>query len=321
MINENVNTVEFAKDAPTFLGKHEYGRLREAIHTSQLPLLREVLLRSLKVLHEYLREIPVEGRPGFTLFDQKIDELCSAFRRLQVLPDLYFQESETFRNIAVTAFVFYRVLYRGVYEAFLTHYSTKASFDVDPNILYKRVPYKIYDLLGGQFWRIYEFYQVIESDLSELKLNADVITFITAGIGPVSTNTITASAPLLQDSAEVITAPIEVASSIEVSHTSLISDFQKWMQKQLDENQLRINENGVYSAKLKYGTDLFVESRVLDEYSRLYQKNTVQLKDALREKHNRIYKMKLKQGVVETYRVGGLAFIFDEFNPQEFEES
>lgn len=327
MIDQDINFENYAKDAPVFLGKHEYGRLREAIHTSQLGLFKEVFLRSLKVMNEVLRQVPVEGQNGISLFDQKINELCRAFKKLKDLPELYSNEAENFRNIAVTAFVFYRVVYSGAYSAFSKHHQTKVHFDVDPYILFKRIPYKLYDFLGGQYWRLYEFYEIVEGDLSKIKVNQDIVKFIEHGCNGVIFSLDKAVAG--NDTADVLTVtqieavPI-VPQNIELKPVNLEclkQEFIDWVQKQLDQNYLRLNEKGIFSLRFRYGTDLFIESTGLSEFANLYQKNLQDLKQALKASAgDKTYKVYFKKEVIEAYRLKGLKFIDDEFNPPEIKE-
>ncbi len=283
--------------APTFLGKHEYERLREAIHTSQLSLLHEVLIRSLKVLHEFLRQIPAEGgETGVSFFDEKINALCTAFRKLRALPDLYSKESEQARNIAVTAFVFYRILYRGVFEALVTQIpSTTEGLEADPAMLWKRIPYKLYDFLGGQFWRIYEFHHLVAGDVSTLQLNSDLIPWI--------------------ESTEV-----KKANSVSVKTQDPIAELKEWLQKQLNESRLRVNENGIYSAKMRYPNALFINQKLLNDYLRGHPA-VHDLQDLLRAQQCQArYVMREDKAMNPVFRIDGLKVIFDEYHPQEIEE-
>ncbi len=168
-------------NAPAFLSKHEYSRLISAIDSSQTDLFHSVLLKFLKALNDGLRTVTVA--PNQTLFDIKLEALYNALKRLQALPNLYPIEPERFRNTAVTLFVFFRVLYKGVHEAFCNQKAIMGAFLEDPYILFKHFPYKIYEILGSQYWRIYEFHHLVTGDLTQLKLNADILPFIQAGIG------------------------------------------------------------------------------------------------------------------------------------------
>lgn len=323
--NENFNAEAYGNDAPTFLGKHEYARLREAIHVSQLGLFQEVFLRSLKVLNEVLRDILVESEDNMSLFDQKINELCAVFKRLNNLPDLYSKESETFRNIAVTAFVFYRTLYKGAYEAFISHHQTKAHFDMDPDILYKRIPYKLYEFLGGQYWRVYEFQMLIDGDLSKLKLNADIKEFIEKACPEkvqkpqAESMTINESVSNLSEHTRKLQMKLFEAES---SFKQLEQDFIAWVQKQLDQDFLHINEREVFSSRLKYGSDLFVAEEVLTQFASMHQKEINILKQVLRTSAGgKIYTVSLQGEGIETYRIKGLNFIDSEFSPKEIKEN
>lgn len=333
--NENFNAEVYAHDAPAFLGKHEYARLKEAVHVSQLGLFQEVFLRSLKVLNEVLRDILVESQDNMSLFDQKINELCAAFKRLNNLPDLYSKESETFRNIAVTAFVFYRTLYKGAYAAFMSHHQTKAHFDMDPNILYKRIPYKLYEFLGGQYWRIYEFHMLVDGDLSNLQLNADIKDFIEKVCAEKIQNPLTVQniqndqrQSLATNINESVVTLSEQTKKLQMklfetdlSLQQVKQEFVEWVQKQLDQDHLHLNERGIFSSRLKYGSDLFVEDGILYQFSSLYQKDIKILRQILRASAGgKIYKVSSQEKVIETYRISGLQFIDAEFNPKEIEE-
>ncbi len=318
----NINTNNFADDAPAFLGKHEYARLYEAIHTSQLGLFKEVLLRSLKVLHEVLREVPVEGQSNMSLFDLKINELCAAFKRLNSLPDLYSKEAETFRNIAVTAFVFYRTLYKGAYEAFIQHAHTKIHFDVDKEVLFKRIPYKLYDFLGSEYWRIYEFYELVNGDLTKAKLNEGIKDFIQIGCAEINKP---AEKPVNQMRPNT-SASLEIDQNTQMRlleeedqaiAESLLQEFTAWVQEQLDKDYLHLNERGIFSSSLKYGTDLFIEESVLNQFAILYQKNNRTLKQILLTAVDGcIYKVQKNEKALKVYRIKGLRFIDNEYNPQ-----
>jgi len=246
---------------------------------------------------------------------------------------LYSKESETFRNIAVTAFVFYRTLYKGAYEAFMSHQKTKVHFDTDPNILYKRIPYKLYEFLGGQYWRIYEFHMLVEGDLSKLELNADIKDLIEKACAEQSQ---TANADSEQTKpkqepvaiSETVSQISEQTKKLQIklfetdsSLHQLEQDFITWVQKQLDQDFLHVNERGVFSSSLKYGSDLFVEESVIAEFCDLYQKNASILKQILKSKSGgKIYNISWGRSVTESYRLRGLTFIDDELNPRNIQE-
>lgn len=308
-------------NAPTFLDKHEYGRLCDAIHTSQLGLFQDVLLRSLKVLNDILREIPVQGSENMTLFDLKINELCQAFKRLKNIPDLYSIEAESFRNIAVTAFVFYRTLYRDVFDAYVAHRrKTKASFTPDdPFVLFKRVPYRLYDFLGSQYWRVFEFYEVVAGDLAHLKLNQAIRGFIEKGC-PVEVKIVETEVEAPVVTAMMPALPVESAPTLSLfeDHSAvgkdLIQGLITWIQEQLNQKHLRMNEGGIYSHTLKHGTDIFIEDSMLMSYSMLYQKKVEQLRQALRaEAGGKIFKINYQQKILDAYRLKGLEFISSEY--------
>ncbi|MCX7123317.1 MAG: hypothetical protein NTV32_06615 [Gammaproteobacteria bacterium] len=324
MKNNNNNN----QDMPVFLSKHEYGRLYEAIHTSQLGLFQEVLLRSLKVLHEVLREIPVEGQSNMSVFDQKIDAICLALRRLQAIPDLYSTESEVFRNIAVTAFVFYRVLYDGTFAVFANHNKTKAHFDVDPSILFKRIPYKLYDFLGSQFWRIYELYHVVEGDLSTMMLNRDIKDFIEKACPLKIEPAQIAEEPVVTESAPVLLpekakkSQMKLFDDRSINPELLKQEFTAWVQGQLNQGYLLLNENGVFFSRMQYGLDLFFVDAILARYAMTYQKDVTALRQALKGfAGGKTYTVDYQGAVVEAYRLSGLEFIPDELNSHDIREA
>lgn len=323
MIDQNINFEEYAKDAPTFLGKHEYGRLREAIHTSQLGVFKEVFLRSLKVMSEVLRQIPVEGQSGLNLFDQKVNDLCLAFKRLKDMPELYSNETESFRNIAVTAFVFYRVLYKGAYAAFSQHHQTKVQFDVDSYVLFKRIPYKLYDFLGGQYWRLYEFYEVVEGDLVKVKLNQDIQEFIERGCERVLTPGCKETSVESRTVNQVEASPDSISDikTAVVDYEILNQQFLDWVRKELNKGYLCVNQRGIFSSRLRYGADLFIDEEQLIVFCSIYKKDFGNLRDALKIKdENKVYRINFKKRIIEAYRLKGFEYNGAEFNPPEIKE-
>jgi hypothetical protein len=222
------------------------------------------------------------------------------------------------------------VLYKGVYAAFSNYHKTQAHFEIDPFILYKRIPYKLYEFLGGQYWRIYEFYEAVEGDLAKLRLNADIRDFIekSAADKPQSSNisqdaeaanVIESSSTLLPEQAKKSQMQLFDGSSSAMEQ--LKQEFIDWVQKQLDEDYLHINERGIFSSTLKYGQDLFVEESVLAQFVALYQKDIKGLKQVLRAATaGKVYTVFFQQKSLEAYRLAGLKFIADEIHPREIKE-
>jgi hypothetical protein len=290
---------------PVFLTRHEYERLRDATHDSQLALLDKVLLHSLEVLADILRGIPAGEGKG-SLFDEKIQLLYEGLKRLKGIPDLYPQEAALYRNSAVTTFVYYRILYAGTYEAYSKHHQDKPYFEEDSHILFKRIPYQLYDYLGSEYWRLYELYEAVEGSLSVLKLNADIREFIVMG----SSGLLAMPNILPGEKINCETSPIDQQQLPEKELTELRQGFTHWLQGKMADPEVK----GIFTLSVKYGSDVFIAEQILFEYTQFYPVSINALKQALSMPGK---KYKIDNEAV--FRVQGIK-LDNEYEPQQIEE-
>ncbi len=155
------------------LSEHQQFLLRSQIPTPQLELFDEVLLVSLGFLHELLSTLSSSTASQATHFEEKLATLIALLKRARHHP-LFLNQTvtERSRNNALFVFVFYRVLYAGVFDKALAEGVLSA--DTDPFILLKRIPAKVSTFFGGQVWRLYELTTLVHGELTALTVNHDL---------------------------------------------------------------------------------------------------------------------------------------------------
>lgn len=141
--------------------------------TAQLPVINEVLLVSLSLTHDLMSRLPAPNSHDANLFETKFRQIIQMFQTLN--QHSYFKNSTITtrsRNNAILIVAFYRLLFSGV----VTQAIDKGilNSDTDRWILLKRIPPKMSQYLGSQWWRMYELKILVYGDLDDLVLNEDI---------------------------------------------------------------------------------------------------------------------------------------------------
>lgn len=101
----------------------------------------------------------------------------------------------------------------------------------------------------------------------------------------------------------------------------LKQEFTAWVQEQLNQGYLFLNENGVFFSRLQYGLDLFLVDTILARYAMTYQKDVTALRQVLKGfAGGKTYTVDYQGAAVEAYRLSGLEFIPDELNSHDIRE-
>lgn len=272
--------------------------LRSSLHLSQIPLLERIIIpvlaSELIALRTQIIGAKVNGEP-LSLFDEKIAYLTKAFQSLKTSRRLYTNRVLEEQDYAITALVFFTVLYDGIDGAV----SLREKLSV--------IPPAIYTLTKGHSYRLFD----ISSFILERKIlcNQDVVDVL-AGIdafNAVQKNKLTPtqeteSAPDLisPELPEAITThtlkendvcQLDIASashdtSTEQSETSiidpepqmgeesaqrveLVTPFIEWLEKRIESNNRKFSPASqmLIKTSLAYEKEVvFVEPDVLAKY-------------------------------------------------------
>ena len=141
--------------------------------TAQLPVINDVLLVSLGLTHDLLSRLPAPNSHDANLFETKYRQIIQLFQTLN--QHSYFKNSTITtrsRNNAILIAAFYRLLFSGVLTQAIDEGILNS--DTDRWILLKRIPPKMSQYLGSQWWRVYELKILVYGDLDALELNEDI---------------------------------------------------------------------------------------------------------------------------------------------------
>lgn len=141
--------------------------------TAQLPVINDVLLVSLGLTHDLLSRLPAPNSHDANLFETKFRQIIQLFQTLN--QHSYFKNNTITtrsRNNAILIAAFYRLLFSGVLTQAIDEGILNS--DTDRWILLKRIPPKMSQYLGSQWWRVYELKILVYGDLDALELNEDI---------------------------------------------------------------------------------------------------------------------------------------------------
>lgn len=245
---------------PSVLPKHYIDHMKVMLANNQILLFESVLLPTLSYLYKSFDDIN-----ELTYFDNKFESLCKILKKIRVLPEIYSQHANLAKDTALTAFVFYRVLFHQTLNDYISFLNTQGHRKPlqDPHLLIKRVPEKLIQLLGAEYWRLYEFYEIVYGELNHIRLNVDLkdnlCSFFT------------------QDKSE--NHEETSANKDDADH------FIDWLESKLSSHhpKFRLNTNGfVFVAPLFYGDNtVFVTESLFNEYYRSSQIDSNQIKATL----------------------------------------
>jgi hypothetical protein len=294
--NKHANT-EFSSKA---LPEQQLKRIENIVPTDQLDLLRNVLLVSLNIMYSLLSSIELgtdQHGMCITLFDKKFADICQALKKLTVIHGMYLPNNKT-RDRAITAFVFYRVLYKNVIEDFYKAQNTNESrkqayFGVDPFVLLKRLPSRLMLFLGSQNWRVYELQELVYGDLDKLQLNCDIAEIIkeVSYENAPTTQQLQESQEIIESlktEQEQVTQPdaVELKKNDKLSEQEIMAHtFVAWLKDRLNSKDKRFRLNlgqFIFSESLKYGNNsIFVSDYLLNKYQSVRGVLASNLKQAL----------------------------------------
>ncbi len=133
-------------------------QLEQVIHPKQSDLLQDVILVSLE--NQYLKNEETYRLCKDTLIDT-IKQLNQQLETQGRWP------SQPNQCRALSIFVAYRALFQSCSQRKEPPVFNEITF------IQSIIP-ALSQMLGGEYWRLFEFYQILSSDLSSLKLNADI---------------------------------------------------------------------------------------------------------------------------------------------------
>ena len=100
---------------PSILPKHYIDHMKALLANNQMPLFENVLLPTLSYLYKSLDDIN-----ALAYFDNKFEALCKILKQIHMLPGVYSQHANLAKDTALTAFVFYRVLFHQTLNDYLS---------------------------------------------------------------------------------------------------------------------------------------------------------------------------------------------------------
>lgn len=248
------------------LPKHDIERLKNLLPDNQIDLFEIVLLPSLSMFYAAFSEISLES-----YYKEKFDNLCNLISQLRKNTGLYGNHPQhKYRDIALTAFSFYRTLFDGAVEAFHKNASSTAPIDeTEPWVLLKRVPAKLNLILGAEYWRLYEFWQAVYGDIDKLELNKDITEFIFRDA----------------QNREEITEPKEKDNLLDETDASQTSEqFIDWLKANIAANKedYVINKGKyIFMDKEHFENSLFISEKLLQRYQNIKKISLNELKEAL----------------------------------------
>lgn len=245
-------------------------RFKRVLHTQQLDIFVNVLQLSLVNLQDSLSRI-VLGKDAYgqriTLFDKTVDELYHGIIRLndQLTKEGAWDRTPR-RNLLLTIFVFYRILFRDL----LTHLSPAGSHSAaqDRYSLIKRIPPQVIYQAGAEYWRLYELSTLIYGEFHELRLNQDLM--------PILAQILNEPLPIVPEATQNEIAESETSKPVLPEdrlnleeHAERIGSFIAW----LEHNQLNnhadflVNDKHLFIDSLNYDPDvLFISESLLSFY-------------------------------------------------------
>jgi hypothetical protein len=276
------------------LPKHDVDRLKLLLPDSQIDLFEFVLLPSLSAFYVTFSEISQEK-----YYKQKFEAVCSTVRQLKKYSTLYSNQHQyKHRDMALTAFYFYRTLFNGAIAFFHENNSYKQQSECKDNwVLLKRIPAKLNLILGAQYWRLYEFWEAVYGDPSNLRLNSDIIDYFNIN-SEYTGQTIVKNlenkliSKMHESPSEVIKNQIKI-NDISVGMNNernkkidkKISDqFIDWVTKKINSNdkQYSLNEgNYIFISPLLYDASIFITEALLNKYYKITNVMPDDLKEAI----------------------------------------
>ena len=249
-------------------------RFKRVLHTQQLDIFANVLQLSLVNLQDTLSR-KVLGKDAYeqkiTLFDKTVDELYHGIIRLndQLTKEGAWDRTPR-RNLLLTIFVFYRILFRDL----LTHLSPIGSHSStqDRYSLIKRIPPQVIYQAGAEYWRLYELSTLIYGEFHELRLNQDLIPILTQILNDPSSIVPVSAHNEIAHSENTSTVLPEDCLSLE-EHAQRVGSFIKWLEHNRLSNHadFLVNDSHLFIDSLNYESDvLFVSESLLS----LYPSNT-----------------------------------------------
>lgn len=159
---------------PRVLPKHDIDHLKASFPDSQINLFESILLPTLSLFYATFSSISQEA-----YYQQKLSAIHQMIKTLKQHPLLYSNQQQfKYRDIALTAFCFYRVLFDGAIDFYHQKIERQPLIEKsDPWVLLKRVPAKLSLVLGAQYWRLYEFFEAVFGDPKHLVLNDDIAEY------------------------------------------------------------------------------------------------------------------------------------------------
>ena len=246
-------------------------RFKRVLHTQQLDIFANVLQLSLVNLQDTLSR-KVLGKDAYeqkiTLFDKTVDELYHGIIRLndQLTKEGAWDRTPR-RNLLLTIFVFYRILFRDL----LTHLSPAGnhSSTQDRYSLIKRIPPQVIYQAGAEYWRLYELATLIYGDLDDLRLNRDLKPILQTLFEDEAADL--SSSP---DSSIATLSTKETASPSNEKSTQHTKDaiaFLEWLEAKIlnSEKGFELNADRVFVDTLSYDErTLFIAESVLTEFKK-----------------------------------------------------
>lgn len=241
------------------LPKHDIDRLKNLLPDSQIDLFESVLLPSLSMFYASFSEIGQEE-----YYKQKLESLCNLISQLRKNTGLYANSPQhKYRDIALTAFSFYRALFNGAIEVFNKHAVSKTD-QTDSWVLLKRVPAKLSLILGAEYWRLYEFWQAVYGDINKLELNKNITTFMACG---------------MQDNEPTADSLLDKTSTSQIAE-----QFIDWLKANISANKEDYVINSgkyIFMDKEHFESSVFISEKLLQRYQNIKKISLNEIKEAL----------------------------------------
>lgn len=239
--------------------------LRQNLPSSELETFNSILIPSLIIIKKILSDLT---RGKSAPFEALIDVIVALFNDLNRDPDLFKQQNFRIRDRLILVFLFYRVLQCHYVLALDEYGQFEEGFDRD--LLFKRLPHQLYQLLGVQSWRLLELSSIVHGDLEHIHLNQDLV--------PILKKT---------DFYSPETNKVSVVSEVTID-PSIVPPFYEWLLMKLDSNDkhFKINQGGlVFCDLLVHGEDIvFITDEVFRKYQSIENIDPELLRSSLIEK-------------------------------------